>query len=186
MSDATDTRGTGGEGVNVDGTHRLIVSDKVEGAPSSARNDAPLSGPAYGRGVSDHYGVPTVASEPRSRLCSVLLRAVAGLLLTGGVLLGGCPVVSAQPASAQRQEPPGPPPAGQVPADRLGADIPSPEGGPERRQSSGAPSGSGVVRLPAGVDPGIRAPAPNPNPDTTPPVIPPPGTPGGDPRVEPR
>jgi hypothetical protein len=183
MSDATDTHGTGGEGVNVDETHPLIASDKVEGAPSSAGNDAPLGGPAYGCGVSDHYGVPTVASEPRSRLCSVLLGAVAGLLLTGGVLLGGCAVVSAQPAPAQQQEPPGPPPAGQVPLDRLGPDISSPEGDPGRRPGSSAPGG--VIRPPAGVDPGIRAPAPNPNPGTTP-VIPPPGTPGGDPRVEPR
>ena len=58
MSEATDTRGTGGEGVNVDGTDRLTASDKVEGVPSSAHNDASLGGPAYGRGVSEHYGVP--------------------------------------------------------------------------------------------------------------------------------
>jgi hypothetical protein len=127
---------------------------------------------------------PGVASEPHSRLGSVLLGAVAGLLLTGGVLLGGCGAVSAQPAPAQRQEPPGPPPAGQVPTDRLGSDIPSSEGGRERRSGSGAPS-RGVIRSPARVDPGIRAPAPNPNPGTTP-VIPPPGTPRGDPRIEPR
>ena len=124
------------------------------------------------------------ASEPRGRPPrSVLLGAVAGLLLTGGVL-GGCAAVSAQPAPAPRQEPPGPPPAGQVPADRLGADIPSADGGSERRPGPVAPGG-GVIRPPAGVDPGIRAPAPNPNPGTTP-VIPPPGTPGGDPRVQPR
>ena len=129
---------------------------------------------------------PRAASEPHGRLRSVLLGAFAGLLLTGvtGGVPGGCVVASAQPAPAPRQEPPGPPPAGQVPADRLGADIPSSGGAPERRPGSGAPPG-GVIRPPAGVDPGIRAPAPNPNPGTTP-VIPPPGTPGGDPRVQPR
>jgi multidrug efflux pump subunit AcrA (membrane-fusion protein) len=36
----------------------------------------------------------------------------------------------------------------------------------------------GVITPPAGVDPGIRVPAPVPNPGTTP-VIPPPGAPGG-------
>lgn len=44
---------------------------------------------------------------------------------------------------------------------------------------------TGVIRPPAGVDPGIQAPVPAPAPGTTP-VIPPPGTPGGDPRVQPR
>jgi hypothetical protein len=43
----------------------------------------------------------------------------------------------------------------------------------------------GVIRPPAGMDPGITAPAPVPNPGTTP-VIPPPGSPGGDPTVIPR
>jgi hypothetical protein len=43
----------------------------------------------------------------------------------------------------------------------------------------------GILRPPAGVDPGIHAPAPNPTPNTTP-VIPPPGTPGGNPTVQPR
>ena len=125
-----------------------------------------------------------VASEPLGRLRIVLLGAFAGLLLTGGIPRV-CVVASAQPAPAPRQEPPGPPPAGQVPADRLGADIPSSEGGPERHPGSGAPGG--VVRPPAGVDPGMpTAPAvPAPHPGTTP-VIPPPGAPGGDPRVQPR
>lgn len=36
----------------------------------------------------------------------------------------------------------------------------------------------GMIAPPAGVDPGIRVPAPVPNPGTMP-VIPPPGTPGG-------
>ena len=43
----------------------------------------------------------------------------------------------------------------------------------------------GVVRLPAGVDPGIRTTVPDPTPNTTP-VVPPPGAPGGDPMVRPR
>ncbi len=44
---------------------------------------------------------------------------------------------------------------------------------------------SGVIKPPAGVDPGIAVPAPDPNPRTTP-VIPPPGTPGGNPSVQPK
>ena len=120
--------------------------------------------------------------EPNSGWRGVVLGAALAGLLTGSVL-GDC-AVSAQPASAPRQEPPGPPPSGQVPADRLGADIPSSEGDRGRRPGSGAPFG-GEIRPPAGVDPGIRAPAPNLNPGTTP-VIPPPGTPGGNPRVDPK
>ena len=129
MSDTTETRSTGGEGVNTDETDRLIASDKVEGtavynragdrlgsvhtvmidkfsgqvsyavmsfggflgigeryhplpwgaltydtrlggyvvdlgreqlegAPSHGRDEAPWGDPAYGRGVSDYYGVP--------------------------------------------------------------------------------------------------------------------------------
>jgi hypothetical protein len=85
----------------------------------------------------------------------VLGVVLAGLLAGGGVL-GGCAAVPARPAPAPRRRP------------------------------SGAPSGGvGVIRPPAGVDPGIHAPALNPDPGTTP-VIPPPGTPGGDPRVQPR
>jgi hypothetical protein len=43
----------------------------------------------------------------------------------------------------------------------------------------------GVIRPPAGVDPGIAAPVPDPTPGTTP-VIPPPGTPGGNPAIQPK
>jgi hypothetical protein len=43
----------------------------------------------------------------------------------------------------------------------------------------------GVIKPPAGVDPGITTPAPVPNPGTTP-VIPPPGSPGGNPTVHPK
>jgi hypothetical protein len=43
----------------------------------------------------------------------------------------------------------------------------------------------GVIRPPAGLDPGIHTTVPDPTPNTTP-VIPPPGSPGGDPRVIPR
>ncbi len=61
------------------------------------------------------------------------------------------------------------------------AAVPAPRPGP----SGAPPTGVGVIRPPAGMDPGIHAPAPNPDPGTTR-VIPPPGTPGGDPRVQPR
>ena len=32
--------------------------ERLEGAPSYGRDEAPWDDPAYGRGVSDHYGVP--------------------------------------------------------------------------------------------------------------------------------
>jgi hypothetical protein len=35
-----------------------LSREQLEGAPSYARDETPWSDPAYGRGVSDHYGVP--------------------------------------------------------------------------------------------------------------------------------
>jgi hypothetical protein len=32
--------------------------EQLEGAPSYGRDEAPWGDPAYGRGISDHYGVP--------------------------------------------------------------------------------------------------------------------------------
>jgi hypothetical protein len=71
-----------------------------------------------------------------------------------------------------------------VPPNTPGPTVPErvmPEAAP------GLPPGrtDGVVRPPAGIDPGMRVPAPNPAPGTTP-VIPPPGSPGGDLTVRPR
>jgi len=105
--------------------------------------------------------------------------AAAAVLLMGGGFLDSA---LAQPGPAQRQEPPGPPPAGPVPPERL---EPGPGSPPSDGRGLGSGTPGGVIRPPAGVDPGIQAPAPNPNPGTMP-VIPPPGTPGGDPRLEPR
>jgi hypothetical protein len=43
----------------------------------------------------------------------------------------------------------------------------------------------GVIRPPAGVDPGIAKPPPAVSPHSTP-VVPPPGSPGGNPEIEPK
>lgn len=76
-----------------------------------------------------------------------------------------CPDGTA-PLQAERLEscPPVKPPEGTAPRETLS----------ERLDRT-----DGVIAPPQGIDPGIRAPAPDPNPGTTP-VIPPPGTPGGD------
>ena len=50
---------------------------------------------------------------------------------------------------------------------------------PQPRPSPAAPPAIGLVRPPAGIDPGIHTTVPNPRPGTTP-VIPP------DPRIDPR
>ena len=35
-----------------------LSREQLEGAPSYSRDEAPWGDPAYGRGVSDHYGAP--------------------------------------------------------------------------------------------------------------------------------
>jgi len=35
-----------------------VTREQLEGAPSYGRDEAPWGDPAYGRGVSDYYGVP--------------------------------------------------------------------------------------------------------------------------------
>ena len=35
-----------------------VTREQLEGAPSHGRDEAPWGDPAYGRGVSDYYGVP--------------------------------------------------------------------------------------------------------------------------------
>ncbi len=80
-------------------------------------------------------------------------------------------------ASAQTPPPEAPPRDG---SGRAEGGAPAPE-----RPAEGAAAAPGVIRPPAGVDPGIHATVPDPTPNTTP-VIPPPGTPGGNPRVQPR
>jgi CBS domain-containing protein len=72
------------------------------------------------------------------------------------------------------------PPRTREEQDRAGG----PTDGDVQRGGPGTIQG-GVVRPPAGVDPGIQVPVPNPSSGTMP-VIPPPGTPGGAPGVQPR
>ncbi|UFN49689.1 hypothetical protein LPC08_03320 [Roseomonas sp. OT10] len=115
--------------------------------------------------------------HPRSRTARRHARAavaspLAGeviLLWAGAMLLG---LALAWPALGQTAVQP--PVASPTP----GPTMPNPP-----RDADGRPGG--LVRPPAGVDPGIHAPAPDPAPHTTP-VIPPPGTPGGNPSLQPR
>jgi hypothetical protein len=86
----------------------------------------------------------------------------------------------AQPSSppTSTPAPPGPlPPASPTPPEQIAPPAPS----------SGVAAGgaSGVIRPPAGVDPGIQSKAPAPTPNSMP-VILPPGTPGGNPTVQPK
>jgi hypothetical protein len=102
-----------------------------------------------------------------------LRRAAFGALLCGTLALNA-PHCLAQPGP---QKPPETAP--QVPNSTTVDKKPG-ETLSERLDRSG-----GVIRPPAGVDPGIAAPVPDPHPGTTP-VIPPPGTPGGSQSLQPK
>jgi hypothetical protein len=110
-----------------------------------------------------------IVPKPPRRLAGHCALSLAGLFGLGLLLMGQ--------VAAQIQQPGVTPPAQQVPGT---GDTPPDESLSDRLGKSG-----GVLQPPAGVDPGIHAPAPEPNPQTTP-VIPPPGTPGGDPSVQPK
>jgi hypothetical protein len=76
-----------------------------------------------------------------------------------------------------------PPPAIQnAPPDKRGEPLST---GSTRTLSDQLERSDGVIRPPAGIDPAIRAPAPDPDPGTTI-VIPPPGERGGDPTIQPK
>lgn len=147
-------------------------------APGSSRGATLWRHPAKAKASPIITACPMAASKPQALRRRTVVAAIAVMLMGSGFLGSAL----AQPVPAQRQKPPGPPPAGPIPPERLEPGPESPSSG-GRGPGSGTPSG--VIRPPAGVDPGIQAPALIPNPDTMP-VIPPPGTPGGDPRVEPR
>ena len=40
-----------------------VSREQLEGAPSYGRDEAPWGDPAYGRGVSDYYGLPYGGSD---------------------------------------------------------------------------------------------------------------------------
>jgi hypothetical protein len=104
---------------------------------------------------------------------------VGKALMAGGVLCIGvaaiAPAVSF--AASPAQEAPKSPP--QDPRSR------SSDRRPGETLSEQLDRNNGVIRPPAGTDPGIAAPVPDPTPGTTP-VIPPPGTPGGNPTIQPK
>jgi hypothetical protein len=76
---------------------------------------------------------------------------------------------------------------GQAAADRDRQPRTETEGQspPAQNPSERLDRSQGVIRPPAGVDPGMQVPPPDPGSQRTP-VIPPPGTPGGDPTIEPK
>jgi hypothetical protein len=85
-------------------------------------------------------------------------------------------------AQAQTERPGNLPPLAQPPSERS-----CPPGANEttgsRPLSDQLSESKGVICPPAGIDPGIRAPAVG---GGRMPVIPPPGTPGGDPSIQPK
>jgi hypothetical protein len=132
-----------------------------------------MAPPVYG-----FHNTGAGAPLDRSRIPAMLLAA----LLAGGPV--GAAFAQPGPTPQYQGQPPLPP----APPERIEPiPRPAPGGGPTGKdivdEQSGIPRG--VVRPPAGVDPGIQAPVPVPAPNTTP-VIPPPGTPGGDPSVQQR
>jgi len=79
---------------------------------------------------------------------------------------------------------------GQAPTERIEPDRQDPTACASRPETTGAPLSDrlartdGVICPPSGVDPEIKAPAPEGGGAM--PVIPPPGSPGGDPTVRPK
>jgi hypothetical protein len=77
-------------------------------------------------------------------------------------------------------------PAAQPPPSTDRANPPAEAQRPVQPPPTGTGSQeTGVIRPPAGVDPGMTKPAPNPQAFPMP-VVPPPGTPGGNPQVVPK
>jgi hypothetical protein len=109
-----------------------------------------------------------------------------------------CAILGAAPSYAQQQpkepevpmEPSAPKLDPKACADRdqlPHADVPETEGrapDADEHLSDKLSRSDGVICPPAGLDPDIRAPAPNGSSNM--PVIPPPGSPGGDPAVRPK
>lgn len=105
-------------------------------------------------------------------------------------LIGAAPSLAQQPKEPEVPAQPSAPkldPKACADRDRLPhADIPQTEGrAPETDEhlSDKLARTDGVICPPPGLDPQIRAPAPN---GGNMPVIPPPGSPGGDPSVRPK
>lgn len=112
--------------------------------------------------------------SPRHLRFALLLALANGTAMAQSAQAPGAqaPGAQAPPSSPVQPSLPGPqPPAGQAPPEKI--DPPT-----------GA-TGSGVIRPPGQVDPGIHTTVPDPSPNTTP-VIPPPGSPGGSQNRQPR
>jgi hypothetical protein len=117
------------------------------------------------------------------------MRMTHSLFLSTALLLAVCGVARAQaplsPATPPAQTAPPAPPASTdcAPATPRGTAAPQ---GSTTGQSLGEKlaKSNGVLCPPSGVDPAIRAPAPDAGGNM--PVIPPPGSPGGNPNVQPK
>ena len=106
------------------------------------------------------------------------LRNAAALVLSAGLATAA---FAQSPVQPQPRDPNMPSPQNTVP-EKI---QPSVQGMPGSTLSEKLQRTDGVIKPPAGIDPGMTAPAPVPNPGTTP-VIPPPGSPGGNPTVQPK
>lgn len=136
--------------------------------------------------------------NPRLPLAGALMILAGSSVLPAAVALGETSAVPAPdgtrpPAEGLSQPPSVPeasprhPGASNAPA----AELPP----PDAAQGQGVPNGtapllgdrdSGVIRPPAGVDPGINQGTPAPPSHFPTPVVPPPGSPGGDTTVVPK
>ncbi|MGH6794940.1 MAG: hypothetical protein ACREDD_02230 [Methylocella sp.] len=99
------------------------------------------------------------------------------------VLLAAVLGFSAAPASAQVT--PGDPAGNQTIPEKMPKGENGKTTGGGETLSDKLDKGGGVIKPPAGIDPGISKPAPVPDPNSTP-VIPPAGTPGGPPGPKPK
>jgi hypothetical protein len=115
---------------------------------------------------------------------------------TSNIILAGLLIAASGGAIAQAPPAPATPPQATAPPSPQHAANCIPQDRPNR-PSDGSTTGQsreplgdklaksdGVLCPPAGVDPEMRAPAPDTGANT--PVIPPPGSPGGDPNVRPK
>jgi hypothetical protein len=120
------------------------------------------------------FTVAHAAALPGSKpAADRIIQALAVALGIGlAALVNDAPAQAQQPGAGTSGA------AGQVPVTPDAAN-------PNQPLSEKLDKSGGVLRPPAGIDPGIHAPAPEPDPRTTP-VIPPPGTPGGDQNIQPK
>ena len=113
-----------------------------------------------------------------------MLKPIMAGLLCAAVGVGPVFAQPVEPPVPARPAPPKLDPKACADRDRMtGGDTVGGAVRPEENLSEKLARTDGVICPPPGLDPDIRAPAPN---SSNMPVIPPPGSPGGDPSVRPK